>query len=100
MNLSDELYGKIAGNEQFGKSYGNAAANFQAVAEVEDAYNRLGRLSGINTTTEELVTDQFGLEGAADAANKKKQLASQERARFQGQSGLGRTSLSAGRRAQ
>jgi hypothetical protein len=99
LTLSDSLYSQVAGNDMYGRSYGNALAGFQSVAEIEDAYNRLGRLSGITTNTDELVTDQFGLAGAADAAAKKKGLASQERARFSGQSGLSKNSLSA-KRAQ
>lgn len=83
-----------------GNSFGDANAKFGAVAAESPLYQRLGALSSVAATSDELVREQFDMAGAAGVAIKKKNLASQERSRFQGQSGLGTTSLSAGRRAQ
>ena len=99
VSLADAQRDEIAGSDLYGKSFGNAASGFKAIAEIDDAYERLGKLSNVKTNTGELVSDQFGISGAADAANKKNRLASQERARFSGQSALSRTSL-AQRRAR
>ena len=60
----------------------------------------MGELSGINTNTGELVSDKFNLPGNEQAVKKKKKLASAERARFGGRSGVGGNALSAGRKAQ
>lgn len=95
INLSDPVRDQLAGNDTYGQSYGNTLAGMQSVAEIADTYNQLGRMSGINTTTEELVNDQFGLTGAADIATKKRKLSSQERARFGGASAITTTSLNA-----
>lgn len=99
VSLADAQRNEIAGSDLYGKSFGNASSGFAAVSKIEDAYERLGRLSGVTTTTGELISDQFGISGAAGASNKKNRLASQERARFSGQSALSRTSL-AQRRAR
>lgn len=81
-------------------AYTQATQGFTAVATEAPQYQRLAKMSGLEGTTDELATEQFGLAGAAGVTAKKKTLASQERARFAGSSGLGSTSLSAGRRAQ
>ena len=99
VSLDDTQRNEIAGSDLYGRSFGNAASGFKAIAEIDDAYDRLGRLSGVKTTTGELISDQFGTSGAAEASDKKKRLASQERAKFSGQSALSRTSL-AQRRAR
>lgn len=65
----------------------------EAMAEAAD-YSRLGDLSGITFTEADAVADSFGLEGATGAKQTKKKLASRERARFSGSSGLGSKSLS------
>ena len=93
VSLADAQRNEIAGSDLYGKSFGNSASGFKAIAEIDDAYERLGKLSNVKTNTGELVSDQFGISGAADAAGKKKKLASQERARFGGQSALSRSSL-------
>lgn len=81
-------------------SFADANSRFTAVATESPMYQRLGALSSVAATSDELVREQFDMAGAGDVAAKKRGLASQERARFSGQSGLGSTSLSAGRRAQ
>jgi hypothetical protein len=91
-NLMSSTYANTA--------YQQATQGFNAVATDTPLYERLAKLSDTTGDANELVQEQFGLTGAADITNKKKVLASQERARFGGSSGLGSTSLSAGRRAQ
>jgi len=94
INISDSMRDALAGNEVYGQSYGNTLAGFNQVAEIADTYEDLGRISRMDTSTDELVSDQFGLEGAADVATKKRRLASQERARFTGTSAITQYSLS------
>lgn len=81
-------------------SFADASNKFGNVAAETPLYARLGALSAVEATSDELIREQFTMAGGAGVANKKRGLASQERARFSGQSGLGNTSLSAGRRAQ
>jgi hypothetical protein len=81
-------------------SFADASNKFGNVAAESPLYARLGALSAVEATSDELIREQFTMAGGAGVANKKRGLASQERARFSGQSGLGSTSLSAGRRAQ
>ena len=100
LTINDLTRDAISENEQFGNSYANTLAQMNSVREIDDSYARLGQLSGVNTETDELVNEQFGLAGAAAITEKKKNLASQERARFSGSSGIGKSSLSAGRLAQ
>jgi hypothetical protein len=100
LNISDTTRDQISENASFGSSYGNTLAQMQSVKVEDDMYSRLGRLSGVKTSTDELVDEQFGLKGSAEITKKKKNLASQERARFSGGSGITKTSLSAGRLAQ
>jgi hypothetical protein len=95
IQLSDGVRDQLASNETYGQSFGNTLAGMQNVAQIADTYSQLGRMSGMTTTTEELVTDQFGLSGAADIANKKRSLSSQERARFGGSAAITTTSLNA-----
>ena len=94
IDVTDSMRNALAGNEVYGQSYGNTLAGFQQVAEIADTYNELGQISRMDTSTDELVSDQFGLQGAADVANKKRKLASQERARFSGTSAITQYSLS------
>lgn len=81
-------------------AFSDANSKFGQVAAEAPLYTRLGALSSEVATSDELVRDQFAMAGGENVGNKKKALASQERSRFSGQSGLGSTSLSAGRRAQ
>lgn len=95
LSITDATRDQVAGNDVYGSSYGNATAGFNAVADIADTYGQLGRMSGIDTSTDELVSDQFGVGAASEAAKKKRTLASQERARFTGSSGLSAQSLNA-----
>lgn len=98
-SFRDEI-AKMYESAQVGNSFGDANAKFGTVAKESPLYQRLGALSSETATEEELVRDQFAMAGGEGVDTKKKALASQERSRFSGQSGLGATSLSAGRRAQ
>lgn len=95
VGLSDPMRDQLSGNDVYATSYGNAISGFQTVAEQQDTYEGLGRMSRVDTSTDELIADQFSLQGGADAATKKRQLASQERARFAGSTGVTRNSLNA-----
>ena len=99
--LRDEIassYDSI--NSAYTSTFNDSTAKFGQVAKEAPAYQRLGALSNDVATADELVREQFSLAGGAGVTNKKKVLASQERARFSGQSGLGASSLSTGRKAQ
>jgi hypothetical protein len=63
------------------------------VAQETPLYDRLALLSNEEAGSDDLVKGQFNLAGAAEAKTKKKRLASQERARFSGSSGISKTSL-------
>lgn len=85
---------QIAGSSDSAYTFGQAAASFANVAEQADAYSRLGAISGIATSTDDLVREQFNLEGGTNTTKTKRKLASQERARFNRTSAIGSTSLS------
>lgn len=94
LNISRGLLDEVAaGSDQVG-SFGNASAIFSNVADQADAYSRLGAISGIATSTDDLVREQFNLEGGTNTTKTKRKLASQERARFNRTSAIGSTSLS------
>lgn len=94
LNVSRGLLDEVAaGSDQVG-SFGNASAIFSNVADQADAYSRLGAISGIATSTDDLVREQFNLEGGTNTTKTKRKLASQERARFNRTSAIGSTSLS------
>ena len=95
LSISDATRDQVAGNDTYGSSYGNVSAGFNAVADIADTYSQLGRMSGVETSTDELISDQFGVGAASEAAKKKRTLASQERARFTGSSGISAQSLNA-----
>lgn len=91
--ISTGLRDKLSGNEIYANSYGNASAGFNKAAREAGSWVKLASLSQDGLTADELVSDQFGLAGAANISNRKDVLASQERARFAGDSGVGRSSL-------
>lgn len=98
-SLRDQIAELMAATSPDG-AFTQATQGFTEVAAQAPLYQRLAAYSGEIGTTDELVQEQFSLSGAAEVTNKKKVLASQERARFSGMSGLGSTSLSSGRKAQ
>ena len=98
-DIRDQI-AEVLGSASADEAYATGMSGFANVKEQDALYAKLGDLSGVDTSTNELVSEQFNLSGAGEVTNKKKALASQERARFSGQSGIGSGSLSAGRRAQ
>ena len=98
VTLSDILRTEI-GDTQFGNTFDMASQTFSSVASESAAYERLGKLAREETSQEDLIREAFGISGSASATNKKRKLASQERARFGGQSSISKNSL-AQRRAR
>lgn len=77
-----------------------AQQQFGQVADQSTDAARLGALYSDAITQDDLVKEQFGLQGGTDTTAKKKKLASQERAAFSGSSGIGQTSLSKNKQQQ
>lgn len=77
-----------------------AQQQFGQVADQTHDAARLGALYSDAITQDDLVKEQFGLQGGTDTTAKKKKLASQERAQFSGSSGIGQTSLSKNKQQQ
>lgn len=103
IQLASEFRDEIAdlySSQNTDNSFGDASQRFGVVAQESPLYQRLGALSGVEADANELVREQFDMTGGSAVTTKKRGLASQERARFSGSSGLGSTSLSAGQRAQ
>ena len=74
---------------------GQAEQAYQTAAQSQKDYARLMGLAGeVPANQEDLVRQQLNLAGGAEVSKKIKKAASQERARFQQQSALDRTSLS------
>lgn len=94
LSLSTDLRDQIA-QTGYGSSFDASAQGFNTVLGQEEAYARLGNIYNANTSTAELVTENFGLGGGAEVTTKKKKLASAERAAFMGSSAVARGSLSA-----
>ena len=95
-DLSDSLRDEIAnmyGGSSWEKTFSDTSSNFTTVAQETPLYNRLALLSDTEASSDDLVKGQFNLAGAAEAKTKKNKLASQERARFSGSSGISKTSL-------
>jgi hypothetical protein len=93
MNLSDRLVSELA---EAGTSYRSAIMGLQEVAAVREDLNRLAAMDGQDKFTDDELagtSTQLWTSGSVKAKQKKKALASKERARFSGSSGAGRTSL-------
>ena len=96
VSLADDLRDEIAtmyGGSTWQTTFSDSQQKFTSVAEQQPLYKRLGLLSNVETSSDDLVKEQFNTAGAAEAASKKSRLASQERARFGGRSALSKTSL-------
>lgn len=83
-----------------GYNYNQAMTGLGRAKTEADPYRRLGNLYGVATSTDELIQENFGLGGGAEATTKKKKLASRERAAFSGSSALSAGSLAANRIGQ
>lgn len=95
--LSTSLRDQIA---SMGYDYNQASSGLYRTRMEADPYRRLGDLYGMQTSTEELVQETFGLGGGAETTTKKKKLASKERAAFGGSTALSASSLAASRIGQ
>jgi hypothetical protein len=76
-----------------GISVPEARERFRTVAAEKEDLSRLANLYGEGFTDSEQVADAFGMDGAEDFQAKKKKLASQERGKFSGTSGIKQGSL-------
>lgn len=86
-----------AANSRYGQTYADASLVFSNVAAEGESWRRLAEASGESSlTSDDLAAAGFGTAKAGDVERKKKRLASQERARFSGSSGIGARSLQTG----
>ena len=97
LGISTPLRDQIA---EAGYNYNQAMTGLGRAKTEADPYRRLGNLYGVATSTDELIQENFGLGGGAEATTKKKKLASRERAAFSGSSALSAGSLAANRIGQ
>ena len=86
--ISNDLRDQLSGNEAYSNSYANSSAGFNKVAKEVGSWVNLAKLSGDSLTADDLVSEQFGMKGAAGISNRKDVLASQERGRFSGGYGV------------
>lgn len=93
LGISDSLRDEIASSSDSVYTFGQAAAGFESVAAQADDYARLSAISGINTSRDDLIREEFNLAGGSSTTKVKKRLASQERGRFSGSSAIGANSL-------
>lgn len=95
IGLSSSLRDEIAAGDA-GYTLGDTAAKFGSIEREADTYAKLSAISGVNTSRDDLIREEFELGGGASTTKLKKRLASQERARFSGSSAIGNNSLRAG----
>lgn len=93
MNISQSLRDEIAASSDMTSTFGQAATMFDNVENNADSYAKLSAISGINTSRDDLIREEFGLAGGTSTTKLKKRLASQERGRFSGSSAVGANSL-------
>lgn len=84
--LSEEIFN--SGKKQY------AEQAFQQAAQLQPGLDRLNKIQGGDASTEGVVREQLALTGGTEAGLKRRKLASKERALFNQQSAVGRTSLS------
>lgn len=94
LSVGSTLRDQIA---EMGYDYNQSAAGFSRAVVEAKPYERLGELYGVQTSTDELIRENFGLGGGAEVTTKKKKLASRERAAFSGSGGVAQGSLAASR---
>lgn len=71
-----------------------ARERYRGISAEADQVAKLGGIYGDGVSSEDQVTEAFGLSGANEVTKRKKKLASQERAAFNGSSGIAQGSLS------
>lgn len=93
ISISDSVRDQAALSSDSTYTFGQTAATFSNIAQQADDYARLGAISGVATSTDDLVRESFNLEGGTNTTKTKRKLASQERARFNRTSAIGSNSL-------
>ena len=96
IGISDSLRDEIASSSDMVSTFGQASTTFGRVAAQADNYAKLSAISGVNTSRDDLIREEFDLSGGSNTTKVKKRLASQERGRFSGSSGIGNNSLRSG----
>lgn len=96
LTISESTRDQVASTADAAGGFGQTNLQFANVAAQAESYRKLGAISGVKTSTDDLVADEFNLSGGNEARKMKRRLASQERARFDGSSGIGRGSLKRG----
>lgn len=76
-----------------GYNYASAAVGMEQVKEDLGTLTKLASFSGETVTQDEVMSDQFNLTNAGSARQRRRRLASQERARFSTSSAVGNNSL-------
>ena len=76
-----------------GYNYASAAAGMERVKEDVGTLTKLAAFSGETVTQDEVMSEEFNLANAGSARQRRKRLASQERARFSTSSAVGNNSL-------
>lgn len=94
--LSESMRNEIAAQNDQSTSFGQMSMLMGQVAREQPTYEKLGAMAGEATSTDDLLREEFNLSGSSEASRMRKRLASQERGRFSGSTGLGRGSLAAG----
>lgn len=90
LSLSNESADSIAAR---GYNYASTAVGMEQVREDFGTLTKLAQMSGQIVTEDEVINEQFNLAGAASSRQRRKRLASQERARFSTSSAVGNNSL-------
>lgn len=94
--LSNNALSEIS-ESRYASTYGDAAMQFSNIAAEADSWNKLAEVNGESKlSADELAVEAFGTASGSETSKKKKRLASSERARFNGSSGLGGRSLATG----
>lgn len=92
MALSTSLRDEIADSDS-GNTFADTSGRFANVEYEADNYARLSAISGVNTSRDDLIREEFNLSGGSSTTKLKRRLSSQERARFSGSSAVGNNSL-------
>jgi hypothetical protein len=91
--LRDSTLAQMESNSYAG-DFTETSRRFSNIAAEGESWKSLASYSGTDMSDDELTAEAFDLEGAGDVRRQKRRLASQERARFSGSSGVTRNSLS------
>jgi hypothetical protein len=92
-SLNDKTMGEMENNAYAG-DFTETSRRFSNIAAEADSWKKLASYGGGDLSDDELTAEAFDLSGGGDVRRQKRKLASQERARFSGSSGLTANSLS------